>query len=82
MTSISAAWNLAAYIAPHIRPDERVAADPRNGFAYISYGGALHDPGAAVMRKLTSRPVGAPLTEELERGLFPWRFEERDDLLA
>jgi hypothetical protein len=29
------------------------------------------------MRKLTSRPVGAPLTEEIERGLFPWRFDEK-----
>ena len=77
MTSISAAWNLCAYIEPHIRPDEGLFADPRTGSAYISCGDVSHDPPADIMRKLTSRPVGAPLTEEIERGLFPWRFDEK-----
>jgi len=76
MTSISAALNLWGYIKPHIRhPEEMVFADHSRGEACVCHGDVSHYPPAEIMRKLTSRPVGAPLTEELERGLFPWRFE-------
>ncbi len=79
MTWISAALRQYEFIKPHIRPEEGLFADHSKGQAFIYHGDVSYHPPSAIMRKLTSRPVGAPLTEELERGLFPWRFEERDD---